>query len=375
MALTAYVSGHGFGHATRTAEVLRAVRAQARELPIFVASSAPAFLFHDAVSAPLAVRTVECDVGLAQRDALRIDTAATVARWRAFRAGWDALVEREARAVSADGTRLVVGDIPPLATAVARASGLTSIAIGNFSWDWIYAHVARGEPALEEAASFCARAYGETDLLLRLPFAGDLSAFPRIEDLPLVARRPGVARARARGRLGLTDAPAILLSFGGVGMPELDPGVYAGLRGWQLLVTGRVRPRPLPPNVRLLDAAALEAAGLRYPDLVGAVDVVVSKPGYGIVTDCIGAGTRLVYTDRGDFPEYPILVREMARWLPAAFVSNEELVQGRIGDAVESVRGREVPPPPDLGGADRAAARILERLGEVEAAARGEGVD
>jgi len=360
MVLTAYVSGHGFGHATRTAEVLRAVRARSPDLPIVVASSAPAFLFEDAVSSPLAVREVECDVGLAQRDALRIDTAATVARWRSFRAGWDALVEREARVVGGDGTCLVVGDIPPLATAVARRAGLPSIAIGNFSWDWIYAHLAREEPALEEAASFCAEVYGGTDLLLRLPFAGDLSTFPRIEDLPLVARRPGVAHAEARRRLGLSESPAVLLSFGGVGMPELDPGVFADLGGWQLLLTGRVRPRvDLPPHVRPLDAAALGSAGLGYPDLVGAVDVVVSKPGYGIVTDCIGAGTRLVYTDRGEFPEYPVLVREMAQWLPAAYVSNEDLGAGRIRGAVEAVLGREVPAPPDIGGAARAAARIL----------------
>ena len=65
--------------------------------------------------------------------------------------------------------------------------------------------------------------------------------------------------------------------------------------------------------------------------------MVVTKPGYGIVSDVIGAGRRLVYTDRGDFPEYPILVREMTRCVPAVHVSNEDLRRGRVAAAVRAV--------------------------------------
>jgi hypothetical protein len=107
----------------------------------------------------------------------------------------------------------------------------------------------------------------------------------------------------------------------------------------------------------------LDDLGLGYPDVVGAADVVVTKPGYGIVTDAIGAGTRLVYTDRGDFPEYPVMVAEMPRWLACAHVPSAELRAGRFLEAVERVLALPVPPPPDLGGADRAAARLLEILG------------
>jgi hypothetical protein len=108
----------------------------------------------------------------------------------------------------------------------------------------------------------------------------------------------------------------------------------------------------------------LPELGLTYPDVVRAVDVVVSKPGYGIVSDAIAAGTRLVYTERGDFPEYPILVREMAPLLACEHVSNQDLLDGRIEAPVRRVLARPVPPPPDLDGAARGAARILALLGE-----------
>jgi hypothetical protein len=313
---------------------------------------------------------VECDVGLVQRDALSFDEAATAARCRTFAAGWDDLVSREARWLTDDGARAVLADIPPLAFAAAAEAGVPSVGLGNFSWDWIYAHLGGGEPGLIEAATFCREAYGRVDLLLRLPFAGDLSAFRRGEDLPLVARRPRVARAEARRRLGMSDSPAILVSFGGLGLEGVASGAFGGLSDWQLILTGPTAEGPTSRSLRPVLAADLDACGLGYPDLVGAVDVVVTKPGYGIVSDCIGAGTRLVYTDRGDFPEYPILVAGMAEHLPVAFVSNEDLRAGRIREAVESVLAREVPAPPDLTGAERAAARILELAGTRRGAGR-----
>jgi len=357
--LAVYVSGHGFGHSTRTAEVLRAVRERAPGLPIAVATSAPAFLFEGIVTPPLEWRGRECDVGLVQRDALVIDEAGTLAAWRTFRAGWAPLVAAEARWLRASGARLVLGDIPPLAFAAAAEAGIPSIALGNFSWDWIYRHLARRQPGLGEAADEAAAAYARADLLLRLPFAGDLAAFRRIEDVPLVARRPRVDKAEARRRLGLDGRPAVLLSFGGIGLPGLQPAAYGLLAEYQVLLTGPAGAGPLPANLRRLDAGALGAAGLGYPDLVGAADVVVTKPGYGIVTDCIGAGTRLVYTDRGDFPEYPVMVGEMGRYLPAVHATNEDVVTGRLRAALEDVLARPWPDPPDLTGAARVAERVL----------------
>jgi L-arabinokinase len=360
--LAVYVSGHGFGHSTRTAEVLRAVRERAPNLSIAVCTSAPAFLFEGVVAGPLAVRRVECDVGLAQKDALVIDEEGTAAAWRRFAAGWAGLVDVEAAWLRSVEARLVVGDIPPLAFAAASRAGVPSVGVTNFSWDWIYGHLGSRVPALAEASAHARTAYASADLLLRLPFAGDLSAFRRVEDVPLVARKPPVPRQDARRRLGLDGRPAVLLSFGGLGLPGLRPDAFGALSAYQLLLTGRAGDGRVPPNLRRLDGDALSAAGLTYPDLVGASDVVVTKPGYGIVTDCIGAGTRLVYTDRGDFPEYPVMVAEMPRYLPCVFAENDEVREGRLGGALEAVLSIPFPEPCRTDGANVVAERLLARL-------------
>jgi len=348
--LVAYVSGHGFGHLTRTCEVLRAVRAGAPRLPIAVVGAIPEPLVRRAVTGPVTIRAVAVDVGLAQRDALAIDEPGTAEACRAFDATWDERVAAEADFLRRSGARAVLADIPPLAFAAAARAGVPALGLGNFSWDWIYRHLASRQPSLAASAERAARAYGAADLLLELPFAGDLSAFPRRERVGFVARRPRVERDEARRRLGLDARTTVLLSFGGIGLPSLTPATLGRDDGLRYVFPDE------------LSAARLDALALDYPDVVGAADVVVSKPGYGIVTDAIGAGTRMVYTERGDFPEYPILVAEMGRHLACVHVGNRDLLAGRLAGPIRRALARPMPPPPDLWGADRAAARVLEAL-------------
>ncbi len=354
--LVAYVSGHGFGHATRCAQVLRAVRQEAPDAQITVVSAAPWSRFGSAIPGAFAYRQLPCDVGLVQRDALVIDLPGTVEACRAFAANWSERLEAETRWLRESGATIVVGDVPPLAFVAAAAAGLPSIAVTNFSWDWIYGHLAATEPALGEAADQAGTAYATTSLLLRLPFAGDLSVFPRIEDVPLVARQPTLEPGESRRRLGLGDRPVVLLSFGGIGLRPPAASVLGQLRDFDFLVEGV---EGAAANVHSVEGARLEALGLGYEDVVAAADVVVTKPGYGIVTDAIAGRTRIVYTERGDFPEYPVMVAEMGRYVPAVHLANEDVRSGRFGDAIRAVLAMSFPPLPPLDGARVAARHIL----------------
>ena len=80
-----------------------------------------------------------------------------------------------------------------------------------------------------------------------------------------------------------------------------------------------------------------QPAGLLYQDLVAAADVVVSKPGYGIVSECVANGTALLYTSRGRFIEYDVFVAEMPRVLRCRYISQEDLLAGRWADAIEAL--------------------------------------
>ena len=86
---------------------------------------------------------------------------------------------------------------------------------------------------------------------------------------------------------------------------------------------------------------------------------MLTKPGYGIIAECVANDTALVYTSRGHFVEYDVLVREMPRWLRCGFISNEDLLAGSWQHALDRVLALPGPPETaDVDGAARAATVI-----------------
>ena len=86
-----------------------------------------------------------------------------------------------------------------------------------------------------------------------------------------------------------------------------------------------------------IDLATMLHQGFSYADLVAAVDVVLTKPGYGIIAECAANDTALVYASRGDFVEYAVLVEAMPRLLRCAYIDQHDLFAGRWAPVVHQV--------------------------------------
>ncbi|MFQ5457972.1 MAG: hypothetical protein ACE5FC_05920, partial [Myxococcota bacterium] len=172
--------------------------------------------------------------------------------------------------------------------------------------------------------------YGTASLLLRLPFHGDLSAFPRHRDIPLITRKSRRSRSGVRRILGLGGGPVALVSFGGFGLDQLPVARIARERpAWTFLLPWAPGD-DAPGNIMPFDGRAVSHA-----DLVAAADVVMTKPGYGIVAECLANGARVLYTSRGDFPEYPVLEAALKRHAHARYVPPAQLLEGGVGEALD----------------------------------------
>jgi L-arabinokinase len=173
----------------------------------------------------------------------------------------------------------------------------------------------------------------------------------RLRDIPLIARRASQPRSEIRKLLGIQpDATVVLASFGGYGL-SLPFAQIARENGFTLLVTDHeLRGGPSPSAsgsngclVRV-EIASLARRGIYYPDLVGAANVVVSKPGYGIVSECIANGAALLYTDRGRFAEHDVFVAQMPDVLRTRFIPQDDLVAGQWREPVVALLRQPSPP-------------------------------
>jgi L-arabinokinase len=349
VAVAFYISGHGFGHASREVEIINALGPRR---DVVIRSAAAPDLLARTLRVPCRLLPGACDTGIVQSSSIAHDDEATVEAARTFYGTYDARVADDAARLGAARVTLIVSDIAPLGMSVAAALGVPSVAIANFTWDWIYeTHpgFAAGAPGVIDVIR---SAYRLATLALELPFGGGFDVFPVVRHVPLVARRPTKSRSAARAHFGLPSTGRVaLLSFGGYGMPALDLATIDCRPEWTIVTTDRSTPRPAAGIVFLSDAAF--GAGFRYEDLVSAVDVVVTKPGYGIIAECIASRTPMLYTARGAFREYDVLVSAMPRVLRCRFISAEDLLTGRWREALEAVLS--LPDPPEtmaVNGAD-----------------------
>lgn len=363
-----YISGHGFGHASRAIEVINALGELRPDIPVCVRTSAPRRLFDLTLRRPVAFFDVPCDTGIIQKDSLQLDAVASIREAAEFHRRLAQRADREAAFLRSRGAWIVVGDIPPLASAAAFSTDIPSILIGNFTWDWIY----EGYPDLLRSApdllATIRRAYSTASLVLRLPMSGGFSGLSSVtRDIPFITRRSLRDPAEVRRALGVAlDKPLVLVSFGGYGVTGLDGAGLSELGDYTLATTdvpsrdGWEKPAEVKGLVNLSEQQLYDN-GYRYEDLVRAADVVVTKPGYGIIAEAIANDTAILYTSRGRFVEYDVLVAEMPRYLRAEFIEQSDLLAGRWKDGLH--RLLKAPKPAataDTNGALVAAEAILQ---------------
>ena len=352
MTIAFYISGHGFGHASRSIEVINALVDRQPGARVIIRSEVAPWLVARTARPGVTLTPVACDTGVVQIDSLTLDEAATLERARAFMTTFPARVDHEVGWLKSIGATHVVADLPPLGIAAAQAAGLPAIALGNFTWDWIYA----GYAGSDDLVRLIGEVYGHTTLALRLPMWGGFATMPRVVDLPLVARRSSRDPMAVRDALGLPrDQRLVLASFGGYGVAGFNVAAIRQLPGYRVLLPGDI------------DEATIYGQGLRYEDLVHAADVVVTKPGYGIISECVANRTALLYTSRGHFVEYDVLVDAMPRYLRTAFIAHADLFSGQWAPHLDAVLAQPAPPQqPATNGADVAAELILGVTGGQE---------
>jgi hypothetical protein len=229
---------------------------------------------------------------------------------------------------------MIVADIPFLAGDIAAATGVPCVGISNFTWDWIYENLFAGDARYGEVAGAISDSYAKMSALLELPFGRTCPSIPRRIIAPLVAMRSPRGRDEVMAQLGIspTDTrPRALVGTRG-GLP---PGALAHLAADAsdfLLLCPNEPPETLPAN----GISVPLGPDLDFSDVLRVSDVVVSKLGYGMVSECIATQTRLVWPPRVGFAEDAVMEMEAPSVLPMMQMSLQDYRSGRWGDSLRA---------------------------------------
>ncbi|KAG5554388.1 hypothetical protein RHGRI_012048 [Rhododendron griersonianum] len=341
-----YVTGHGFGHATRVVEVVRHLIYAGHD--VHVVTGAPDFVFTTEIQSPkLFLRKLVLDCGAVQADALTVDRLASLEKYSETavvpRASILATEVEWLNSIKAD---LVVSDVVPVACRAAADAGIRSVCVTNF-------RVCDGSRSSSSNNS------------LAVP------AFRDVMDVPLVVRRLHKSRKEliddskeeqrviwklksndgtlkltkynhyvsliswilqngptkrdneVRKELGIgDDVKVVILNFGG------QPGGW-NLKedclpsGWLCLVCGASDDQNLPSNFIKLAKAAYT------PDLIAASDCMLGKIGYGTVSEALAYKLPFVFVRRDYFNEEPFLRNMLEYYQGGVEMIRRDLLTGR----------------------------------------------
>jgi L-arabinokinase len=305
MHIAYYITGHGYGHALRSATIAQQFSASTR---LTFVSNVPERFFKEEIKRPFFYRNAFFDCGCVQADSVTVDVDATLATYRSIAEKNRGRLQDEVAWCAEQGITGIVGDVPPFAFSVARHAGLPSIAVTNFSWYDIYREYISESSNFSGLLQEMHEQYTLADQLFALSPALPMAHFSRQQSIPPVARI-GMRRDRElRDRFGVNPENRLaLIYFGDFGMNRADWGRLADFYDWDFFGLQEI-PGASKNYHRIVKS------DMWYPDMIASADCVIGKLGYGLVSECMANGTPIIYLPRPHFAEYPELERVVSGW-------------------------------------------------------------
>ncbi len=322
------ITNHGFGHAVRVSSVAAKIQELNPEILLIIATTAPRWLLESYITGDFILRPRAFDVGVVQSDSLTMDLDSTLEKLQEIREKQNSLIASEVNFIKQNRVGLVLADIPPVMTKIARAAGVPCWMMSNFGWDFIYRDWG-GE--FDEIVDWIGECFGKCDRLFRLPLHEKMPFFPNIEDVGLTGGNPRYSEDQIREVFRIETPPekTVLLTFGGLGLEDIPYHNLDKFSDRQFITFDRAAP-DLPNLVRVKSQEFAKS----FPILPRPVDVMpvcgrlISKPGYSTFSEALRLKIPVVSIMREGFAEAEILLEGIQNYGSHQIVTAGEFFEG-----------------------------------------------
>lgn len=323
------ITNHGFGHAVRAACIAAAIQKMNPEILLILTTTAPRWLLEGYISGNFILRQRAYDVGVIQSDSLTMDKVATLEKLKELRQRQNSIIASEVNFLHLNRVSLILADIPPLATLIAKTAGIPCWMMGNFGWDFIY-RAWGGE--FIEMADWISECFSQCQHLFRLPFHEPMSAFPNITDVGLTGGIPRYSETDLKDKWKIT-APkekTVLLTFGGLGLAKIPYENILNFPDWQFITFDRNAP-DLPNLIKVFEDSSLTTSPpshLRPVDFMPICGRIISKPGYSTFAEAIRQGVAIISLTREDFAEATVLLEGIQNYSYHQIITPADFFEG-----------------------------------------------
>lgn len=321
------ITNHGFGHAVRASSIAAQIQQLCPDILLILVTTAPRWLLESYITGDFIHRPRAFDVGVIQSDSLNMDLSTTLEKLQAIRKQQHALIASEVNFIKQNQVGLILADIPPLATRIAKAAGVPCWMFSNFGWDFIYRDFGK---EFTEIANWISECFSQCDLLFRLPLHEPMSAFPKIQEVGLTGGTPRYDLAQLRALFNIHTPPekTVLLTFGGLSLERIPYENLQHFPDWQFITFERQAP-DLPNLVRIrsIEPEVSLPVPLRPVDFMPLCGRIISKPGYSTFSEALRLEIPIVSLTRDGFAEASVLLEGLKNYAHHQIITTPEFFE------------------------------------------------
>jgi hypothetical protein len=348
------ISSHGFGHFAQSATVINQLARQLSGIDITIRTKVESRIVDSRVLVPHQIINHASDFGMLMTSALDVDREKSFSQYAELHKNFDKRVHEEARQLEKLKPDLLFSNVSYLSIAAAKKLDIPVVALCSLNWADIF-NGYFNSPEASEIYHQMVDAYNLADVFL---CPQPSMAMPQLKNIKNISPLAGLGTNIRRKLLARFDADEetriVLIAPGGIpteipveSWPNYKDIVY--ITSWKAETDRR-------------DMVDITELGYSFVDVLKSVDAVLTKPGYGTVSEAMCNHVPMMYILRHDWPEEPFLVRWCKEFGKVLEVERDLLNTGEIKKPLEALLGKEWKKPAPVPDGDLEATKIIAEL-------------
>ncbi len=294
--ITFYISDYGYGHATRSVALIRELLRQEEHVRIVVCHSyAIRFLKDSLQDKRVSFREISTDVGyVLKHESILPDQMRLTKEYLSFIEDWEEKQSRERTFLKDQKVDLVVSDISPLPFPAAYELGIPSVGVSNFTWYTAY----QGLVDNQLLDPFY-HAYNKMTDFFSLASSQEVKWTESVNTYGFYSRETDRFEVqRIKSQLNPDGKKTIV--FVGIGM-KMDTSFLESLPLWEsqdcvFVVSSNV-------DISRENVFKMPIEYLESQNFISASDLVITKAGWGTVSEAVTAKVPLLIIERESMQE------------------------------------------------------------------------
>ncbi|WP_449537867.1 glycosyltransferase [Ferdinandcohnia sp. Marseille-Q9671] len=291
-----YISEYGFGHVARSIAIIRKLLEIKKDIRLIVCHSSSLDLLKSSLNDPRIVfRKVQTDIGFYLMDgSIEPDLNRMNTEYNKFLINWNPTINIEKSFLTSNHVDFLLSDISPQALEAAYQLGIPSIGISNFTWYTAYQSLIE-EPLLEPLK----QAYEKMTYFFALAGSREPTWTCRKQDYGFYSREfDWIEVEKIKKEVNPIGTKKIV--FFGLGM-KMDLEDIEKLPIWNspeiaFIVSSNIR-------VNKSNVFSIPEDYIESQNYIAASDLVVTKAGWGTVSESVCSRTPLLIVDRKSMKE------------------------------------------------------------------------